>query len=78
MRSLKLVPADFQRGVEYAQDSHVSIIMDEVGYAIVAIENDPYVAIGFKKSPAKFRETRQKLNTLLNAFYGACGCCWII
>ncbi len=40
----ELIPADIERTVEDAQNIDVSIVLDQIGDAVVAVEEDPHMA----------------------------------
>ena len=40
----ELIPADIERTVEDAQDIDVTIVLDQIGDAVVAVEEDPHMA----------------------------------
>ncbi len=67
---LKLIFADIERAMEDTQDIDASIILDQVGDTVVAVEKNAHMAARCPVAMAHLRKGRQRLDPLIYAVDG--------
>ena len=73
------IAVDIQGGVEYAEDLDCEAVTDEIGDAVVAVDEDADFTLGLGTVPVSEQgEGLEKLNLLVNGIDDALGCLGII
>lgn len=70
MCHLELILADIERAMEDAQDIDVSIVLDQIGDAVVAVEENAHMAARCSIAMAHLRKCSQRLSPLIYAING--------